>query len=180
MHIKELLENYTSNFIEENLTKNLMLNFLSSCNNAFDRSNINGHFTASAFVLNKDKTKFLLMHHRKLNQWFQPGGHADGDSDLLKVAIKETLEESGISSVTAINEDIYDIDVHLIPANSTEAAHYHYDVRFLLQSNDDTLVKNEESNALEWVSLNSYEKYSITTSVLRMIKKYTALSSKVI
>lgn len=173
MNIKELLENYTSNFIEENLNKNRMLAFLSSCDNAFDRSNINGHFTASAFVLNKDKTKFLLMHHRKLNQWFQPGGHADGNSDLLKVAIKETLEESGISNILAINEDIYDIDVHLIPANSTQVAHYHYDVRFLLQSNNDTLIKNEESNALAWVPLNSYEKYSINNSVIRMIKKYT-------
>jgi 8-oxo-dGTP pyrophosphatase MutT (NUDIX family) len=79
--------------------------------------------------------------------WLQLGGHADGDNDILRVALKEASEESGISSIKDISEEIFDIDVHQIPANKNEKAHIHYDIRFILQVSSDEKIKiNHESN----------------------------------
>jgi 8-oxo-dGTP pyrophosphatase MutT (NUDIX family) len=167
----KLLENYTSKFVEELFFREQMLDFLINNDHPFSRQNL-GHFTASAFLLNKDKTKFLLMHHRKLNQWFQVGGHADDEKDLLQVAIKEAREESGIDDIHPISKEIFDIDIHLIPKSSNQDEHYHYDVRFLLKANSDNFIVNEESLDLAWVDFYDYEKYPINNSVKRMIAKY--------
>lgn len=170
--LQKLLENYKSNFVEELFFREHMLNLLLHTERPFSRQDL-GHFTASAFLLNKDKTKFLLMHHRKLNQWFQVGGHSDDNENLLQVAIKEAREESGIDDIHPISEEIFDLDVHLIPKSSNQDEHSHYDVRFLLQANSDNFIANEESLALAWVDFHDYEKYPINDSVKRMIFKYT-------
>ncbi|WP_375359401.1 NUDIX hydrolase [Candidatus Tisiphia endosymbiont of Neophilaenus lineatus] len=116
MNLRESIKNYVSNFQEE--YKERMLDFLDNCKNPFSRETKEGHFTASGFLLNSDKTKFLLMHHRKLDKWLQPGGHCDGNNNILAVAIKEAQEESGILEIEPISRQIYDIDVHLIPSNT--------------------------------------------------------------
>ncbi|WP_341749260.1 NUDIX hydrolase [Candidatus Tisiphia endosymbiont of Sialis lutaria] len=115
MNLRENIKNYVSNFQEENEYKQRMLDFLDNCENPFSRETKEGHFTSSGFLLNSSKTKFLLMHHRKLGKWLQPGGHCDGNNDLLAVAIKEAQEESGILDIEPVSKQIYDIDVHFIP-----------------------------------------------------------------
>ena len=178
MDIKTQLQNYTSIFAEEELYKSQILNFLDSAQLPYHRINDVGHFTASGFLLNSDRTKFLLMHHKKLDQWFQPGGHCDGSSDLLQVAIRETIEESGIAEIAPIILDIYDIDVHLIPANAKEKEHYHYDIRFLLKTaGNDTFNQNEESNELRWIDIKDYANSDVefNHSIERMVKKYIKL-----
>lgn len=167
------LQNYTSEFAKEQVYQKQMLEFLATCSNPFDRM-VDGHFTASAFLLNSDRSRFLLMHHRKLDRWLQPGGHCDGNSNLLEVAIKEAREESGIKEIYALSDNIYDIDIHLIPQNAKEKQHYHYDVRFLLQTvNNDSLVQNKESKSLLWADFNSLDELSIVDSLKRMISKYS-------
>lgn len=105
MNLRSNLENYVSNFQEEIENKERMIKFLENCQNSknsqnpFSRTTIEGHFTGSALLLNSDKSKFLLMHHKKLNKWLQLGGHCDGDSNVLAVAIKEAQEESGILDI---------------------------------------------------------------------------------
>jgi 8-oxo-dGTP pyrophosphatase MutT (NUDIX family) len=111
------------------------------------------------------------MHHRKLDKWLQPGGHCDGDENVLNVAIKEAQEESGIQSITPITEDIFDVDVHLIPANSRDEAHYHYDVRFLLKAGVDRLIQNHESKELRWVELSNYQELDLMPSIQRLAHK---------
>jgi 8-oxo-dGTP pyrophosphatase MutT (NUDIX family) len=166
------LENYNSSFIEENYYKLKMLDLLKNHPNPFERD-CPSHFTASAFLLNSDRSKFLLMHHRKLDKWFQPGGHCDGNENILEVSIKEAREESGINEIRAISEKIYDIDIHLIPKIHNEEEHYHYDVRFLLQTIDnDSLFKNKESKDIRWVSFDCFDEFSINDNLKRMIKKY--------
>lgn len=147
--------------------------------NCFERSLTTGHLTASAWVLNADFTKVLLLHHRKLDRWLQPGGHADGDEDLFYVAKKELKEETGITKILKPAEQaIFDLDIHSIPARKDVAEHEHYDVRFaFIALVPDELQKNEESKQLKWIELSRLEEYiDNEPSILRMRDKTTALT----
>ena len=175
-HAKDLLTYYAPPSPEEKVYKRMMLDFISLHPNAFQRSCIVGHFTASAWIVNQDFNKALLTHHRKLDKWIQLGGHCDGDSHLIRVANKEVEEESGLKSPLMLSPDVFDIDIHLIPSRPQEPAHYHYDVRFLFQAHDSTpLVINHESKKLAWVDLDSIETLTKEDSVLRMARKSRSL-----
>jgi 8-oxo-dGTP pyrophosphatase MutT (NUDIX family) len=109
-----------------------------------------GHFTGSAWVVSADGERALLLHHRKLDIWVQPGGHADGDGDLASVALREAEEETGLKDLR-IEGGIFDLDRHLIPARGNDPEHYHYDVRFVVRAGaNEAFVINEESHALAW------------------------------
>lgn len=168
-----LLENYIPSDESETSSKGKIVEFVKRNRNCFDRSLEEGHITASAWLLSKDENGALLMHHRKLDGWFQLGGHCDGDSDVLAVAIKEAQEESGILDIVPVSREIFDVDVHLIPDNPKDKAHYHYDIRFLLKVNSDEAFKrNEESKELRWVMKNG-EMPSKEPSVIRMFEKWS-------
>jgi len=155
----------------EELFKKIMLDFLSTSEHVFERSHSCGHITASCLLLNKERTHGLMMHHKKLDQWFQLGGHCDGDSDTLAVAIKEAQEESGIHSIIPLSPDIFDIDIHWIPSNPKESGHYHSDVRYLLGVNsDENIIQNSESKELRWISMTSNPPTD-NPSVLRLFDK---------
>lgn len=131
-----------------------LLQFVLSTPDCFERSHETGHITGSAWLLNPSGNKALLTLHRKLKLWVQPGGHADGDPDVLRVALREACEESGIEGIRPLSSDIYDVDIHLIPARplTGEPAHLHYDVRYLLQAPHEHYVISDESDALVWCS----------------------------
>jgi ADP-ribose pyrophosphatase YjhB (NUDIX family) len=161
---------------EEEEFKKRMISFIQQNPNCFDRSLEEGHITASAFLLNKEHNKALLMHHTKLDKWFQLGGHCDGNPDVLAVAIKEAQEESGIESIEPISENIFDIDIHLIPERGSEKAHYHYDIRFLLHvTSDEEPIQNSESKELRWIEKYVDEPPTDNPSVLRMFEKWAYL-----
>jgi 8-oxo-dGTP pyrophosphatase MutT (NUDIX family) len=168
--IYEMLKKYESLYCEELVYKEKMLELINTCDDCFLRSCRVGHFTSSAFLLNKAMTHVCLMHHTKLDKWMQLGGHCDGDPAVLNVSIKEAQEESGIENIRPLKHDVFDLDIHLIPLNSKDESHYHFDVRFLLHAYDnDTLKKNHESKELKWV-----EKFdrSIPRNVIRMFEKW--------
>ena len=123
--------------------------------------------------MNRAGDRVLLTHHRKLGRWLQPGGHSDGDPDTLEVALREAREESGLD-VRALDEAIFDLDVHLIPVRGHEPAHYHYDVRFLVQAMEDRFRVNDESFALAWVPADRVGVFTSDESVLRMARKWQA------
>ncbi|MBP6870282.1 NUDIX hydrolase [Candidatus Babeliales bacterium] len=178
-NLRALLRTYQPT-VEEKDFKDRMKAFLDIYEDCFHRSQVVGHFTASALLLNKDGSKALLLHHAKLDIWVQPGGHADGEHNLLKVAIKEAQEESGIMGISPLRTEIFDIDIHKIPANSKEAAHDHYDVRFLLQvTSDEDFVQNRESKALRWVDHSSIQELTEQRSVVRLFEKWKKLSSSI-
>ncbi|HVF11280.1 MAG TPA: NUDIX hydrolase [Abditibacteriaceae bacterium] len=138
----------------------------------FDRSLRAGHITGSAWILDLERTHVLLTHHLKLERWLQLGGHADGNPDVLQVALSEAKEESGLLEVSPISEAIFDVDVHLIPARGPEPCHLHYDVRFLLQADrNHPLTVTHESKALAWVKLTAVENLNAEASLLRMVAK---------
>lgn len=168
-----LLDNYHPTAPEEIADKAKMLAFIRAHPDCFERTLAIGHITASAWLLDKSGTHALLMHHAKLDNWFQLGGHCDGNPDVLAVAIKEAQEESGINGIAAVSPEIFDIDVHLIPANPREKAHYHYDVRFLLRvTSDEDVIQNTESKELRWISKNPAELPTKGRSVTRMFEKW--------
>lgn len=175
----KMLNEYHPAAPEEQAYKTRMLTFIKEHDDCFERSLAIGHITASAWLLDKTQTHALLMHHTKLDKWFQLGGHCDGNPDVLSVAIKEAQEESGIQGIVPVSDKIFDIDIHLIPANKKEKEHYHYDVRFLLQvTSDEQVIQNNESKELRWISKNRNELPTDERSVTRMFDKWLKLADK--
>lgn len=169
-----MLENYVSRHPEEEVYKKLIVDFIKNHSNCFERSCSIGHITASGFVLDYNLSSALLMHHTKLNMWLQLGGHCDGDDNVLAVALKEVQEESGIETVSFLSKQIYDIDVHLVPASRKDPAHYHYDIRFLLKvsSPEATISRNNESIDMRWFKNNINILPTKERSVVRLFEKW--------
>ena len=149
-----------------------IVKFVKENPDCFERTLLIGHITGSAFIVNKRHTHTLITHHQKLDKWLQLGGHSDGDPNTMNVALREAEEESGLKTIAPISEDIFDVDVHKIPARKNEPAHYHYDIRFLFEADDaEKLIITNESNDLRWIPLERMEEYTTEETVLRMIKK---------
>lgn len=171
--LKKLLNNYFPDNTQEVAFKSLILDFIEKNADCFERTLTIGHITASAFLLNKNCSEVLLMHHNKLDNWFQLGGHCDGESDVLNVAIKEAQEESGIENIVPVIKTIFDIDVHIIPGNIKEKEHYHYDIRFLLKvDSNEEIIQNSESKELRWISKDLASLPTHNPSIIRMFNKW--------
>lgn len=146
--------------------------FVETHSNCAERSLEIGHLTGSAWIVDTTRTRALLTHHRKLGKWLQLGGHADGDLDVRGVAFREAREESGLKELTFLSLDLFDVDRHWIPARPGEPAHWHYDLRFLLEGAVDApLILSDESKALSWVELARIESLTTEESILRMVRK---------
>lgn len=147
--------------------------FARSHPSVFERSHASAHFTGSAWVVSGDGQRVLLMHHRKLGRWLQPGGHADGDFDLARVALREAEEETGLKQLHPV-DGIFDLDRHWIPARPTEPAHWHYDVRYVIRAGrDERYMINPESHALAWRPvLEVAEDAELDPSLHRMAGKW--------
>ena len=141
----------------------------------FARSHLPGHFTGSAWLVSADGERVLLTHHRKLGLWLQLGGHADGDADLARVALREAEEESGLTHLD-LEPGIFDIDRHLIPARAPDPEHWHYDVRFVVRATrSEAFVVGEESLALAWRPIADVAADDhADASVRRMARKWMA------
>ena len=125
----------------------------------------------------KDHSKALLLLHAKQSKWFQLGGHCDGDADVLRVAIKEAQEESGIDGIEPVSRDIFNIDIHRVPEIRSEPAHDHYDICFLLHvTSDEVGVQNHESKALLWVSKDPADLPTDNRAVVRMFNKWREMT----
>jgi 8-oxo-dGTP pyrophosphatase MutT (NUDIX family) len=142
---------------------------------AFGRSGGDGHFTGSAWLVSRDGASVLLTHHRKLGRWLQLGGHADGDTDIARVALREAEEESGLSGLR-LEPAILDLDCHRIPARGAEPEHFHYDVRFVVRATcAGRFVVGDESHALAWRDIAGLAADPATdASMVRMARKYLA------
>jgi 8-oxo-dGTP pyrophosphatase MutT (NUDIX family) len=140
----------------------------------FERSCPEGHVTGSAWLVDAAGRRVLLTHHKKLNLWLQLGGHADGNGDVLAVALREAREESGLKEIAAVSPEIFDVDVHAIPARPGEPAHLHYDVRFALRAAKGRFRVSAESHGLAWVEIERISGITTEPSMLRMARKWLA------
>lgn len=140
----------------------------------FERELLTGHVTGSAWVVNPSRDKVLLLHHRKHNEWYQPGGHADGDADILRVALRETHEETGlpVEAIRLVDGSVFDVDIHTIPTIGNEPRHTHYDIRFLVEIDDSLPVPgNDESHEILWVPVYEASRFNNNLSTYRMVDK---------
>ena len=142
----------------------------------FDRRIPEGHLTASALVLSMSGDRVLLLHHRKLSRWLQPGGHAEpGEADGLAVARREVREETGLHDVALHPRapGLLDVDVHEIPARRDEPAHLHLDLRYLFLSPEGATIARqlEETNALRWFSWTELPALDLDHGLRRALAK---------
>ena len=154
--------------------------FLDTNDNCFSRTNLKGHVTASALIIDT-QGNVLLNHHKALNKWLQFGGHSDGEANSLNVAKREVMEETGIVNIDDLGGKIFDVDVHLIPENKAknEPAHYHYDIRFLFITKEKQFKISDESTDIQWLSIENAKEMIDNPSMLRMLDKAYLLYRKI-
>jgi len=162
---------YAARHPEEEAATERLLGLARSRSDCLSGSSRAGHVTGSALVASPDLDRVLLVHHAKLDAWFQPGGHIDEGETVLTAALRETLEETGVEAVPIEPGSIFDIDIHEIPARDDRKAHLHYDVRYLLLAEPGATRVSSESKAVEWVSLDEALRRNPSTSIARLIAK---------
>lgn len=185
MHRQELLQllkQYQPRFMDEMAFVKRSVDYVEQHEDCFYRELMPAHVTGSAWVVNPDRSRVLMMHHKKLDQWFQPGGHADGDADIIRVALKETEEETGISAehIKLVDGSIFDVDIHTIAPYGNDPEHQHIDIRFLLEIDDRIAVPgNDESHEVLWIDLLAVSHYNRNRSTYRMLEKTRAMRNSI-
>lgn len=149
--------------------------FVAERPDAAQRELLTGHLTGAAWLVSHDGRRVLLTHHRKLERWLQLGGHADGDTDLARVALKESEEESGLTDL-AVEPAIFDLDRHWIPEHRDVPGHWHYDVRYVVRCNgSEAFTVSEESLELAWRDIAAMAGDAAwDASMRRMARKWLA------
>ena len=156
--LRKRIENYPPFNEQEERDKTLILDWIQKNENAFLRENEVAHITASAWVVNKDRSKVLMVYHNIYNSWSWLGGHADGEMDLLAVAIREVQEEAGIKNVRPVSEEIFSMEVLTVDGHVKKgryvSSHLHLNVTFLLEADSEEAVsiKEDENSGVAWFS----------------------------
>ena len=166
MELIEQIERYQPENEQEQKDKEVMLHFLKTNPDAFLRTNTIGHMSASAWVVNRERTKVLMCYHKIYNSWSWLGGHADGEKDLLKVAVKEVQEESGLMNVRPLTEEIISLEILTVDGHVKNGeyvpSHLHLNVTYLLEAdeNETLSIKEDENSGVAWFTLKEALKKS--------------------
>lgn len=181
MDLKEQIEKYIPYNEQEISDKELMLEYINTFNDVLTRENKMCHFTASNWIVNKDRTKVLMIYHNIYKSWAWTGGHADGDSDLLHVALKEAQEETGLSNLKLLSDGIYGIQIVTVDSHIKRgqfvSSHLHLDCCFLFEANeeDELRIKADENSGVKWIDINDTIKI---TNEEKMKPIYEKLNNK--
>lgn len=158
--LKSDIEKYKPYNEQEEVEKKIMLSYFNIFDDVLTRQNEIGHFTSSAFVLNKERTKILMIYHKIYNSWGWVGGHSDGDSNLLYVAMKEAKEETGIKNVKPILDNIYSLEIINVNGHIKRGkyvgSHAHLNVTYLLEADEteEIRIKADENSGVKWVPID--------------------------
>lgn len=180
----QVLDEYGARWPAERDVVRRMQELIQTHPDCLERSCRPGHITGSAWVVSSDRKRFLMLRHKKLGKWLQPGGHADGEVDVIAVARREVFEETGLTDLELVDALPLDLDIHLIPdrfdpqGNLVEGAHEHYDLRFFFkQTGVEDIRRNEESHEVRWCSAHEVRTLTSEWSVLRLLEKALRLDS---
>ncbi len=180
--LKNQIKNYKSNNEQEEKDKKMMLKYIDTFDNILVRENEFAHFTASSWVVNQEKTKVLMIYHNIYQSWAWTGGHSDGEADLLKVAIKELKEETGIKNVTVLKKDIFSLEILTVNGHIKKgkyvSSHLHLNLTYLLQVNEkETLhIKEDENSGVKWIPIEEVKNASKENWMIENI--YTKINQK--
>lgn len=164
--LTEKIRGYLPYNEQEASDRNVILAFLEENENAFERENLIAHMTASAWVVNRDRTKVLMVYHKIYDSWSWTGGHADGETDLLAVALREVNEETGVEHVTSISEEIYSLEVLTVDGHEKRGryvpSHLHLNLTYLLEADETEPLKvcEDENKGVAWFTLDDALKAS--------------------
>ena len=156
--LKQQVEAFVPCNEQEERDRTLLLNWLGSGQNILTRDNEVAHLTASAWVVSPDRKQVLMAHHNLYNSWAWLGGHADGDSDLLRVAMREAIEESGIESVRPVSPSIFSLEILCVEGHEKRGryvpCHLHLNVTYLLEADPALPLrhKEDENSAVAWIA----------------------------
>ena len=181
LKLKEQIEKYIPYNEQEASDKELMLEYIDKFEDVLTRKNKMCHFTASNWIVNKDRTKVLMIYHNIYKSWAWTGGHADGDSDLLHVAIKEAEEETGLNNLKLLSDGIYGLQILTVDSHIKRgkfvSSHLHLDCCFLLEANEKEKlrIKEDENSGVKWVEIDKATKL---TNEEKMKPRYAKLNSK--
>ena len=181
MELRNQIEKYKPYNEQEEKDKKLMLKYIDTFEDVLTRKNEFGHFTASSWAVNKDRTKVLMIYHNIYKSWAWTGGHADGESDLLKTAIRELKEETGVENVKVINDDIFSLEIICVNGHIKNgkyvSSHVHLNLTYLLEVDEkETLkIKKDENSGVKWINIEDIEKTSnekwMKETVYKKLKK---------
>ena len=176
MSVKDIIMEYKPCDEQEEKDKEQMLMFIDNFDDVLTRNNIVGHFTAAAFVINKEKTKMAAVYHIISDGWTFPGGHADGEEDLLSVALKEAEEETGLK-VKVLDNNIYSIQSAPVKGHIKRgkyvSAHLHLDILYIMEA-DDTIplvYREDESNGVKWIPFEEADNETMCDFIRPIHKK---------
>ncbi len=144
---------------QEEMDKSFMLEFIQNNEDYLTRENRVGHFTASNWIVNKDRTKVLMIYHNIYHSWAWTGGHADGEENLLNVALREAKEETGIQDMKLLYDGIYSLEVLTVNGHVKRgkyvSSHLHLNCSFLWEASEEEAIrmKADENSGVKWVPI---------------------------
>ena len=156
MNLRQKIENYIPFNEQEEKDKEQFLRFIDTFDDVLTRDNIFGHFSASAFVVNKERNKMVVVYHIINDGWIYPGGHADGEEDFLSVAVREVEEETGLKA-RVLDDNIYSIQSAPVKGHIKRgkyvSAHLHLDVLYIMEADDKVplIYREDESKGVKWI-----------------------------
>lgn len=181
MNLRKQIENYVPYNEQEEKDKSLMLKYIDTFDDVLTRNNEMCHFTASSWIVNKERTKVIMIYHNIYKSWAWTGGHADGDDNLLHVALKEVEEETGLKNLKVLSDGIYGLQILTVDPHIKRgkyvASHVHLDCCFLLEADeaDSLTIKEDENSGVKWVDID--EAISLTNEE-KMKPIYRKLNEK--
>ena len=178
------IEAYEPSNEQEERDKPLILDFLREKPDAFLRSNLTGHMTASSWAVNRKRDKVLLIWHNIYKSWSWSGGHADGDENLLHVAMKELGEETGVKNMRPVQDEIFSLEILSVPGHEKHGqyvpSHLHYNLSYLIECDeaDELHICADENSGVKWFSFPEAIKASTEPWFVERI--YKKLNTKLI
>lgn len=166
MNLKQEIEKYVPFNEQEEKDKEQFLKFIDEFDDVLTRNNVFGHFSSSAFVVNKKRNKMVVVYHNINDGWIYPGGHADGENDLLSVAVREVEEETGLKS-KVLDNSIFSIQSAPVKGHIKRgkyvSAHLHFDVVFLLEVDEEQelVFRKDESSGVKWIPFEDVDNESM-------------------
>ncbi|MCI8383799.1 MAG: NUDIX hydrolase [Clostridia bacterium] len=182
MDLRKQIENYKPYNEQEQKDKQTMLKYMDTFDNILVRENEFAHFTASIWAVNPEKTKILMAYHNLYQAWAWTGGHSDGEANLLKVAMKELQEETGVKNIKPLETEPLSLEILTVDGHVKRgkyiSSHLHLNVTYLIEVEEKEIlkIKEDENSAVKWIPIEEINQYSTEEWIKKNI--YTKLNEK--